>query len=364
MALRYADSFDHYDSTQLTKKWHKLDRTIASSVFIDSGEGRFGTGALVIDDFITGNYVGISLDDQETWIVGFALKIKYDDPNIDVSRDILNFHDGMIGFGNFDDVVQVRLKLDIQNRLSLWRGKGGEASETLLARSDQTFPQGTYEYIELKVVINAVGSYELRVNGETWLSGSDDLTITSNNSANLISLGVARPISGPSNIPLFFDDLYICDSTGTKNNDFLGDVRVEQLRPNTAGQEGWALFDVGSSAVNNFEVVDDDNAPDDESTYVAGSAAGQRDLYGFTNPVIQAGTIYAMQTSMYARKTGAGSRTIRPVIVSSGTHQGGIVYFDGTYYYLREIFDTNPLTADQWLFDEIDNIELGMDIES
>jgi hypothetical protein len=366
MALRFVDSFDHYDSDDITHKYNKLDRTVAGSVFIDSSEGRFGTGALVIDDWLTGNYVAVSLDDQGTWIVGFAFKITDTLTDIDLQgpRPIVALIDGFIGFGNNDDTAQVKLKLDHSHRLSLWRGKGSEADETLLARSDKALPQGTYEYIELKVVVNASGSYELRVNGEIWLSGSADTTITSNNSANVIVLGQIKAESNPSNSPCFYDDLYICDGTGAKHNDFLGDVRVEQLRPNASAQEGWVLFDVGSSAVSNFEVVDDDNSPDDESTYVAGSVAGQRDLYGFTQTAIQAGTIYALQTSVYARKTGPGSRTIRPVVVASGTHQGGIVYFDGSYYYLRELFDENPNTTDQWLFSDINAIQLGMDIES
>jgi hypothetical protein len=363
MALRFVDSFDHYDSDDITEKYNLLDRTNSASLFIDSSEGRFGSGALVIDDFLTGNYIGKTFDDQGTWIVGFALKIDFPDLNDD--RDILNFHDDLIGFSANDDQAQVRLVMDPNARLSLRRGKGNEASEIILATSTQAFPHGTYEYVELKVVVNAVGSYELRVNGETWLSGTDDTTITTNNSANTITLGTSRAISASVNSPLFFDDLYICDGTGAKHNDFLGDVRVENLRPNAAeGQEEWVLFDTGGGAINNYEVVDDLLSPDDDATYVAGSVAGQRDLYGFTQTTIQAGTIYAIQTNINARKTGAGARTIRPVIVASGTHQGGIVSFDGDYYYLQEMFDENPLTVDQWLFGEVNVIQLGMDIES
>jgi hypothetical protein len=31
------------------------------------------------------------------------------------------------------------------------------------------------------------------------------------------------------------DDLYVCDSTGSTNNTFLGDVRVDTVRPIGAG---------------------------------------------------------------------------------------------------------------------------------
>ena len=75
----------------------------------------------------------------------------------------------------------------------------------------------------------------------------------------------------------YYDDIYILDSLGSKNNDFLGDIRVDSIHPNGAGN----YTQLTPSAGNNYECVDETNM--DSSDYVEGANAGDKDSYTYAN---------------------------------------------------------------------------------
>jgi hypothetical protein len=110
------------------------------------------------------------------------------------------------------------------------------------------------------------------------------------------------------------DDLYICNSSGSTNNDFLGDVRVKRRHPDGNGASSQLVGSDGNSTDNHLLVSE---VPPSTSNYVAGSTVGHRDLYTFDNIGIS-GDVLGVQTVVYAQKSDAGTSNIKTVARSSG----------------------------------------------
>ncbi len=66
MSLRFVDSFDHYNTAQVTRKWNVLGGTTS----ILAGGGRNGTQSLHIPS--QNCYLLKTIDPQPSWVVGFA----------------------------------------------------------------------------------------------------------------------------------------------------------------------------------------------------------------------------------------------------------------------------------------------------
>lgn len=246
MALLFIDSFDHYSSAQAGRKWTEVH----SSITINTTNGRRSTGSMRSDTGST-RYARKTLGtNAATLVVGFAIKIT----------------GGITGagyiFGMGDaGADQMTLFVNSDATLSIRR------STTNVATSVATLNiSGAYQYIEFKVVHSNTGSYEVRLNGTNILSASGvDTTNTANNFANQISF-FQRPnttlggLSPGSNIDI--DDVYVCDGTGSANNDFLGDVRVDCFFPNGNGNSS-QFVGSDSNSTDNYLLVDETPANDD-----------------------------------------------------------------------------------------------------
>lgn len=335
MALRFMDSFDHYVTADLLEKW-----TTQSGAAIASSAGRNGTDALY---FARRNYyITLTLDNQQTWVVGCAF---YPDGAMGV-RNVIALYD--------DATLQVCVETNTDGTLSLYRGT------TLLGTTDFALTIGTWYYVEFKVYIdNSSGTIEVRVNGDSKLAlSSVDTQASGNAYANAVKLSGNQLHDASSTC--YYDDLYICDGTGTTNNDFLGDVRVVAHLPNGAGNYAqWT-----PSAGDNYAAVDD-NPPDDDTTYNASDTATQKDSFTMSNlPGGLTGTVLGIQTLLNCRKDDAGTRTVRPFWrISGADYNGAEVNIGDSYsYHIREITEQNPATAGAWTTGEIDALEAGYEL--
>lgn len=336
MTLLFMDGFDHYNDTiELTKKW-----TAQTSTAIMTTGSRFGTGYHLLCPNSACFAKKFFVSEPQTVVVGSAFK-----------TDVLN---GGTIF-NLEDTgtVQIILSENSNGELEIYRGW----YTTLLETSVQTISQGVWYYIELKATIdNSAGAYEVRVNGETWLQDSGVDTQTSANAyMDYLSIYCAGNFKNHR-----FDDIYVLDTNGTENNDFLGDVRVETIRPAGAGNE----TDWTPSTGANWENVDDVH-PDDDSTYnYVGSGAGfpQNDLYTLDNLTTTLGEIYAVQINSYTRKDDAGSVGLANILRTGGTTYSGIGIesMGDTYDFQSDIVEKNPDTSSQWTVAEINSLETGI----
>ena len=239
--------------------------------------------------------------------------------------------------------------------LSAVRGDG-----TVLGTSTVTLTQNAYAYIEVKVMGHAsTGTFEVRKDETVILTVTGANTQMSGaNQANQIWFGAG----GPVNQNGYFDDLYICDLAGSVNKDYLGNILVESLFPNAPGTfEQWGRVDTALTNTRNYQSVDE-APPNNDVDYNVGSAVGQRDTYGFTDPALDT-EVFGVITDMFIRKQYAGTRNVTPVIYLNGTaHLGNTVYFSTDYLYAQQVFESNPNTASAWTTSVIGTAEFGIQI--
>ncbi len=235
------------------------------------------------------------------------------------------------------------LRVNASNHIEI-RNSGG----TLIATGTASLLINTWYYIEVKLVINgASGSVTVNVNG------APDITVTTGNfgSSNIDNLGViARNTTG-----LTLDDIYLFDSSGSVNNAFVGDVRVQTLYPTSDGAHlQWTPTGGGAHYTQVDELT-----PDDDTTYVSDSTPGDIDTYGFGD-VDGGAVVHCVQTNMYARKDDGSTRQIAPVIRQSSTdHVGNTVTLSSAYSYYLQAYD-NDGAGSAWTAAALNAAEIGV----
>lgn len=287
-----------------------------------------------------------SLGSASTWITGFGFKRsssalhQYFDIYLGASRQFtIKFHSN--GTGTDYNIKLLRGATEI------------ETSTTSLAFD-------TWYYFELKIVIDpSAGAYEFRINEEL----------------EMFDTGVNTAESGSANADVFhcrsdfyqyFDDWYICDTSGSNNNDFLGDCQIEGIHPNGAGDKTqWSANPVG----NNYQRVDDPQNSYSTTDYVYDDTAGQGDLYEFEDPGAITGAIKGIALINFAALDSAGSRVVRNIFKTDG---GGTEYdlpgsftvagLDAAGFVL--IQEENPDTSAAWTESELQNGQFGLEVVS
>lgn len=341
MALRFIDGFEHYAiPSQIPLKYttHTITLTGSNSMTTMAGR-RSGSTALF---FRASDYVSQTFDSQQTWIVGFGLYL------------ISNENAEIIRFNDEANAIQAAVGIGADGTVRVYRGSF--SSGTLLATSANALPAQTWNFIEVKITIaDSGGRFQVRVNESLWIDFTGDTKQTTLESANRILIyGRGTDCA--------IDDLYICDSTGDINNDFLGDVRVDTVRPIGNGHYTEFSTQGGSS---NWENVDDPTTIDEEATYNYSNTIGHRDVLDCGNLPSVTGSIYGIQVNMTARKDDAGGRTLRALARVDGDDYEGVSQNIGTSYKIfYDIFENNPDTDAAWIEAEINTAEYGYKVQA
>jgi len=229
-----------------------------------------------------------------------------------------------------------------------------------LATSETVFTTNAWHYIELKVAVhNTNGSYELKINGVTVLSatGIDTRSGATNNFCNRVRFRSSGSTSiGNENQ---FDDIYILDTTGSTNNDFLGDRKVVTLFPSDNGSQN--DFTTSSGGTDNYALVND--LPIDDSTYVESSTAGHRELYQFQD-LVSVQTINGAQQNVVARKTDVPDFNLELIVKSDDTvdESEPQVVNSPSYDNYYRVLENDPDTLGPWTPAKLDAAEFGFDI--
>jgi hypothetical protein len=332
MALLFIDGFDHYSTSEMEHKWHLQ----TGSPTIASSSGRNSTGAL---SATTTGYLTRWFDEAKYTITcGFAWQ---------QSANATGTMFSICTSTNTQNVIS--LGINTSNQFTV-------TSTSLLGTTTFVASNNLFHYIEFQVFLdNTNGSYELRVDGDTKLSDSGVDTIGTGTTPIGFNLG---RISGSNYL---IDDFYILDDVGSDNVDFLGDVRVETIFPSAVGNT--TNFSVTGAATNHEAV--DDATPDDDTSYVSSSTVTDKDTYDFDTLVTTSGTVYGVQSNLWARKDISGDRTFRDVIRSGGTDYTGNSKNPGIdYQYFVDMHENNPNGDVDWTISSVNSAEFGFEIES
>ncbi len=332
MALVFMDGFDHYGINDFLRKWSGYTGTTMS---MSTTLGRRGGGCLVGPSAAYKN-----LDaEQSTLIAGFAMRCSAFSSNFDFA--LMYFGSGLTRY--------VSVFITPAGELMVTNDLGSTIGRT---RPNVISPS-IYAYVEIKAVASLTGAVEIRVNGKTELTLTNVRTAPS----NFVSIGFGFSAVGVlSDSFLRIDDLYLVNTSGTANNDFLGDCRVDAYMPTSEGvTQQWTPIPAGV----HYTTVDEN--PINESDYLETATSGNIELFGYTDLVNVPLSIFGVQLNTAIRKTDAGMREFNGVAAVSGTNYTGpnIAINDSTIY-RPTIWDTNPATSAAWTRAEIDSAQFGV----
>jgi hypothetical protein len=248
------------------------------------------------------------------------------------------------------------------NFRSYWTGSAIEIRAyrggTLLGTSSgASLAISTWYFIEFKVTIhNSTGTVDIKVDG------SDILNLSSQDT----QVGTPQDTvkwsftsSGATPRYMWYDDWYICNLSGSQNNDFLGDHRVDLLVPNAAGDSTDWTPDTG----NNWDRVNE-NPADDDTTYVESNTSTDRDLYNYqSTPTVS--DVKGVQLNTVVRETDADIYSLKHVAKSSTTTDVGsaqVVGSGASYTSIYKIYELNPHTSSAWTDSELNSAQFGIEV--
>lgn len=334
MSVIFMDSFQHYVTADILKKWSE---TVGSNVSISAASGRRGGNALLIG--MSSSIRHIFSATMAGVIVGFAAKTAMST----TSNQLVDFLDG--------STSQVQLKYDSDGTIKAYRG-----AVLLGSSAPGALPLLTWAYLEVSVVAhNSAGALTVKVNGTTVLTLTGiDTADTANNYVTSVKLSTVN------NQTFYVNDLYVIDPATAPNTAFLGDVRVDAYYPMADGATGqWTPTPSGAHYANV------DEASPNGTDYIEADVAGYIDLFQTQDLAVDPGAsgFFAVQVCAAALKTDAGSRQIKSVVRRSAVNYSGVAKdVSETQKYVLNQWNTDPSTAAAWTKAGFDAAEFGVEL--
>lgn len=343
MSLLFIDGFTHYATNDLSKKWDDA-YTLWSRFTIGSPGRRTNTKHLTLWNNAA-NYVqkGLVIG-EDIVIVGFASYIP----------------EGCYNHGGFriGNILGDQCTVRVESDGSITVRRGSYTGAILGQSNAGVLTTNKWYYIEFKIKVhNSAGTYEVRVNGVPVTNGSGvDTQFQASDGITFFRLHGYYSVTYLHRIT----DLYIADTAGGKNNDFLGDCRVDVIMPSGDGNYSeWDVL-VGPS---NYQDVDDPGDIDDDATYVYTGVGAEKDSYAFENLATIGKPILAVQSCLCTKKDDAGNRRIKHLArISAANYLSGKQTIGDNYVVKRKIWEDSPATASAWTESEINGAEFGVQL--
>lgn len=342
MALKWIEGFETFGSTNgvaLSNPARKYEVTGPSVMLVDTGRiagtcCRFDSNSAILT---TPN-----LTTNATLIVGVALKVSaYPSAN---DQRIISLRGG--GTEN----INVRMRTN--GEFSVFRGNTSLVTTTGAAPGIDT-----WFYLELKVLTaNTGGTYELRINGvNVASSGSADTQDSSTAYSDSVRFQAPQ-----TNGDLYIDDWYVCDGSGTANNNFLGSQKVEAIYPNA---EGATINFTPSTGTDNSALIDE-NPSNSDTDYVESGTVTNKDTYDYSALASISAGIKGVQINTEVRETDATPFSLISVIRSNLTESddAGQAIGSSTYVNRHRISETDPNTAIAWTAAGINAAQFGIKV--
>ncbi len=341
------------------------------------GFDSYGTGTSQVPDAILGwRYQGAAIDYNQLSdprVVGNGRGLKTDYSSWTLTPKLTENRTLIVGFGFYlQQGASSGLLLEFWNRqnrsvhLKL-RGYAGEIDvyggpseyqNYLGTTSGARLGFQRWSYIEVKVYCDsAAGTVDIHADGQSVLSLSG--VNTQRISENFHDRIAILPDVG-SNYVHFIDDFYLCDGSGTVNNDLLGPCKVAPLRPeaDVTGEKDWIL----SSGTDHYALVDEIEANED-TDYVESDTVDDQDLWEYEDTPTEIGTIHGIQICTDCRITDAEVFDLKiPAKLGATTSEGSGQRIGSTQYLSAlRVMETDPDT-NPWTDDNLDDAQFGVKV--
>lgn len=356
MALRLIDGFDYYPSSGLSTVVTAQGWTGATGSIVRSTNSAFGYGYSmglssnsnndVIQRNLRGRYTGVG-------VFGMRMYVPSNGPGYSVS-----IVDSMTTSQN----RQWRVHFLETGNIELYTG-----NNVLTARTDaMAYTPGKWFFFEAKWTPSlTTGTLELRVNTVPVLTLPSVQTaygsVVGGGAVGFDTIEFWKSsISGALN-SWVWDDLYFLDTTGSLNNNYLGNVRVKAQLP--VSNSTPLNFTIGgtSPAASNWQSVL--NIALNDTQYVYSPNAGDRDLYNI-DPILNTPLVHGIEIDGAYRQDDATQRFIKNSIQSSGVDGFGTsTAINQSYTFYPSIFETDPNTGVQFTGTAANALKIGPKVD-
>jgi hypothetical protein len=339
MALLFLDGFDHigtFGSSLPVAKWASSS---GSNVEPSTTVARTGPCALRIGH--GGNtIISRAFPASGGAVVGVALQMS---AVASSAGDLIQIREGT--------TVHVAVGLTTAGLLTVKRGS------TVLATGTTALAINSWYYLELKTVIHdTTGTYELRIDGVPELGPTTG--VDTNNAGATGQWDRLCLLSYSGSGYNYYDDVYVCDTSGATQNTFLGVCKIETLLPQTGNGTNVGL--TPSTPTDHGALVDEN--PPNTTDYNSSATVGAKDTYHYPSLALT-GSILGIQTNLYVAKSDAAARTVCAVVRAGGTdYDGANVAPLTTFSYVTEVRALNPNTGLAWTAADITALEAGMKV--
>ena len=350
MALLWVDGFEKYGNAGATAApsgvldWKYLEDTYVGNI----GVGRDGK-CLLVDS--TSEYLSTpDLNPQSTTLIfGFAFKLR--DVDSDVRLCDLRHPSGdgeTVGYSQFTFHVT---SVNSANQIQVKRGN------TVLATSTTVnVAADTWYYLEGKVECHdTTGTCNVKIDETEVISYSGDTKHRGNTDRySRIAWNIDHADL------LYVDDLYICDSSGSTNNDFLGDCQVATLSPTSDASGNWTP----STGVDLYAVIDEDTLSTD---YLKDTTTGNQAIFETTNLTSceAAGTVVGAMVCCDSQQTSRFNKYPK-LITQNGS--GGSIQDTGNFMpgntnplCYSQIMETDP-DGNTWTANTVNTFRVGVEV--
>lgn len=338
MALLHLDGFDVYGvSADLNGTPYILGD---NNSLLEVGTGRGGGNAIRRinnDSDHIGPAINVSISAGNDYIVGFA---NFANAAANPGRIVvLQTYTGTPGDNN-NEAGGLTIEPDGSIMYRRGRVRDSAGSNTVAQSAPNVYVRGAWNYIEARITHSngATGNVIVRVNGVEVINVSS--VQTSEHSGTVLQTlrwGVRGQNTGTNSRHLT-DDLYVCDTTGTINNDFLGDLRVVKLEPNAdTAQADFAL----SSGANGFSLLT--SPQDGDGGYIESNVVGAISEFDFEDIPFTPSLIAGIALYSVSKKVGTGIAEVRADINSNSVIEQGTPLAQVESYAPRfDVFGEDP----------------------
>lgn len=331
MTMQFLESFDKYGTGtafMLDGIWAQLSDVALGSA---SPAARTGTYRLEFGAALASARRVLSANETKVG-VGAAWYMP-DLPGFNFANCVADFRDS-------NNACNVSAFVTSTGAVQVYRGDGSSGGTSLGVTNPGVVTAASWNHIEVLITFSdTVGTVDVYVNNvnELSLSGVDTVATIIASCAQIIWR------TGNPNNPMFMDDLYVYDGTGSHNNSQVGDIQISLQMPNgDTATANWSK----STGSSGFALIDE--VPPDDAGYIF-DAANTASIFDFASVPATATAIKCVQTTSRQKKSDAGTATIQVSMVSVAATATGVdnqvtTVFSG----YTDIFEVDPNTSGIW----------------
>ena len=243
------------------------------------------------------------------------------------------------------NALKFELRLNSSGNLVAYDSTG-----TLMATGTTVLLANTWYRIEVQVGSGATGSWEVKIDGTSEISGTGNLVV-----ANHGRMQIGKSVDRNNNtVDFFYDDIAVSATN------YIGAGQIEVMQAD--GDGTYTDFTIGAGGGADWTNVDEIPS-DDNTTYLVSTlstSSAQTVTLESASSASISGTINAVKGHVNAMRDGASNGSYR-VRIRSGTtdSDGNIASAPGSYDARHLILNTDPADSLDWTTSDLDALEVG-----